>query len=447
MRIPQKALNRLLPNLLATIDPSSFPQQAEAIHSPAKWVLIGAASRTGKTFAGARIFVRKLLDDYVAMPWGADREYWCVAPTFDDCRAQKLELLKLIPEWLIDWERQGDKKAFFDGSHGRGFLFLAGGATVMFKSAERPERLVAFKLRGIWWTEIARSKVAAWPNIYARLSNYADSWFVADTSPLGRCWFYKDVWAPALAGGFRNASVHTWRATDSPFVPREVIEEARTNLPPEWFAREFEASWDALQGQIYSINDDVHIRDCPFEPQWAIVSCDLNTTSTHAAEFVWAYGTGRGSAVRVWVAGAYRRVIGLDYDSYAHDIADRVKTLTLRFGVGRVRLVVDPSMHRDMKAKLMALGVTPRNAINDILPGVRTLGSALSPLPGAGPRMTFSPDCRGVVDQLRQMRWVVASDGVVRPTPDKTLDDGWADACRYLAMDAFQHLSGAQQVA
>lgn len=433
--VPTNILRKLIPNLLATIDADTFPTQAEAVNSDARWVLIGAASRTGKTYAGARIFMRKLLDDYVKLEWGQEREYWCVAPTFDDCRAQKLELLHLIPEWMIDWEKQGDKKEFFDESHGRGFLFLIGGATIMFKSAERPERLVAFKLRGIWWTEIARSKVAAWPNVYARLSNYRDSWFIADTSPLGRCWFYKDVWEPAAQGRFRNASVHTWKAVDSPYVPAEVIEEARANLPPEWFAREFEASWDAFQGQIYSIGDHHVSESCPFTPEWAAVAADLNTTSTHPAEFIWCYGTGSGQTAQAWVAGCYEKVIGLDYDTYAKDIAFRVGQLKNQFS--KVRLIIDPSMHTDFKTKMHKLKLSPTNAINDILPGVRTLGAALVPLPGSGPRLTFSPEAQPVVDQLKGMKWVTSSDGVVKPTPDKSFDDGWADCCRYFAMAAF----------
>ncbi len=446
MMFPPNILSKLLPNLLATINRDIFPQQADAVNSPAKWVLIGAASRTGKTFAGARIFVQKLMHDYVAMPWGEDREYWCVAPTFDDCRAQKLELLQLIPEWLIDWDKQGDKKEFFDESHGRGFLFLLGGARIMFKSAERPERLVAFKLRGIWWTEIARSKIAAWPNVYSRLSNYRDSWFIADTSPLGRCWFYKDVWEPAAQGRFRNASVHTWKAVDSPFVPREVIEEARANLPPEWFAREFEASWDAFQGQIYTVDERVHVtRECPFTPQWATLAADLNTTSTHPAEFVWAYGTGKGHHARIWIAGAYKKVIGLDYDQYASDIWERMQALAQVFGA-RVKLVVDPSMHSEFKSKLIARHLTPWPAQNDVLPGIRTLGTALTPIPGMGPRMTFSEPGRPALEQLRGMKWVVSSDGVVRPTPDKTFDDGWADSLRYLAMDAMRMAGSATQL-
>lgn len=422
-----------------------------------RWILIGAASRTGKTFVGARIFVFKLLADYLLLPWGEEREYWCIAPTYDDCRAQKLELLKLIPRWMVDTAKQGGKGEFFDESHGRGVLFLIGGVTIMLKSAERPERLVAFKLRGIWWTEIARSKIAAWPNVYARLSNYADSWFVADTSPLGHCWFYQDVWKAAKEGRFDNASVHEWKAVDSPYVPRSVIEEARQNLMPAFFKREFEASWDAFVGQIYDISREVHERKvCPFRADFAVIAADINTTSSHPAEFLWAFGQGEGKKRRGWVAGCYQKVIGLDYDIYAADIA--AKYFELKRHIGKVEVRIDPSFHNAFKAKLRAMNVPIQNAYNEVLPTVRMLGSALiakplddvdrtgRPMWAEYPALTFSPAAYPVLEQIAGMKWTTGSDGVVRDVVDKGADDGWHDSARYLSAELFPAYGPARQL-
>lgn len=424
--------------------------------SEERWTLIGAASRTGKTYAGARIFLKRLLADYGLVD--EEREYWCVAPTYDDCRAQKLELLKIIPRELIDVEKQGGKGEFFDESHGRGVLFLVGGVTIILKSAERPERLVAFKLRGIWWTEIARSKVAAWPNVYSRLSNYPDSWFVADTSPLGHCWFYQEVWKPAKEGRFENASTHEWKAVDSPYVPASVIEEARRNLMPAFFKREFEASWEAFVGQIYDISADTHLfAECPFRPDYAILTADINTTSTHPAEFMWTYYQGDGKRRRAWVAGCYQKVIGLDYDTYALDIAAQYQRL-LRMFPGRVKVRIDPSFHNAFKTKLRGLGVSIQNAYNEVLPTIRMLGSALvarpldhyddwgKPVWAAYPSLTFGPAAQPVLEQIAGMRWMTGSDGVVRDTVDKSADDGWHDSARYMAAEVFPAFGPARQI-
>lgn len=385
-----------------------------------------------------------------------EREYWCVAPTYDDCRAQKLELLKIIPRDLVDWSKQGGKGEWFDESHGRGVLFLIGGVTIMLKSAERPERLVAFKLRGIWWTEIARSKIAAWPNVYSRLSNYADSWFVADTSPLGHCWFYEEVWKPAKSGKFKGASIHEWKAVDSPYVPPEVIAEARQNLMPAFFKREFEASWDAFQGQIYDITDQHEKKACPFRADFAVIAADINTTSTHPAEFLWAYGQGEGKKRRGWIAGCYQKVIGLDYDMYANDIAAKYAELRRTFADVRVR--IDPSFHNAFKAKLRQMNVPIQNAYNEVLPTVRMLGSALiarplddvdrigRPIWANYPALTFSGAASPVREQISGMKWTTSSDGVVRDVVDKSADDGWHDCGRYLAAELFPAFGPARQL-
>lgn len=437
-----------IPQLLRSIG-DHFPQQRDGVYSRAKFTLYGAASRTGKTHGAGEHFVDRLFEDYFligAGPQVGEVIYWAVGGvSFEDCKAQKTEILRLVPDSMIDYARQGDKRQFFDTTSGEGTLCLKGNRTIVLKSGGKPESLVAFRVRGIWVTEIARSKQAIWPNIYSRLSNYADSWFIADTSPLGHCWFYEQVWKPAKEGKFIGAKTFEWRAVDSPYVPKQVIEDARQNLMPAFFKREFEASWDSFLGQVYDIDDSKHLRkECPFVPEWALVAADLNTTSTHPAEFVTFLCDSKGKKPRAWVSQAYKKVIGLDYDLYASDISDAVKALQKKFQ--RVRLVIDPSMHNAFKEKLRGTGVTPWNAVNDILPGVRTLGSALMPDATGVPNLSFNPDALWVVDQLRALQWNVNPSGVILDTVSKALDDGGADAVRYGAMEIFRERSAATQV-
>lgn len=443
--IELSALRAWFPNLWESIGPH-FPQQKLAAESDAKYTLIGAASRTGKSYGAGEKFILKIGLDYFTLGLDKEVEYWAVAPNFNDCRAQKIEILRLVPHDMIDWAMQGDKTSFFDTTHGRGTLCLKGKRTIILKSAEKPEGLVAMKLRGIWWTEIARSKMAAWPNVYARLSNYPDSWLIADTSPLGHCWFYEEVWKKAKAGLFVGASTHEWKAVDSPYVPKSVIEQARQNLMPAFFKREFEASWDSFQGQIYDVDEALHIRAvCPFQPSWAVIAADVNTTSTHPAEFVWALCDGGPQyESRAWVEGAYGRVIGLDYDLYANDIQAKYSELKRRFR--RVEVRIDPSFHNELKSKLVNRGVPIQNAMNDILPTIRMLGSALVDRPRKGPRLTFSEAARPAFQQIAAMKWVVDSKGIVKDSVDKALDDGYHDACRYMGDVAFPAWGNAAQL-
>lgn len=403
-------------------------------------VVADAAVRTGKTFSAARKVMGRIRKAMITKPRPL-KTYWFIAPTHDEGIAQKIELVSMLAgSNLVDQRKQRSDNRWRDLKHGRGKVWLKNNVLIEFKSADRPEGLVARKIEGVWWTEIARSKYAAWPNVRSRLANTM-GWLIADTSPLGHNWAYIELVKPAMEGKTPGVSVHKWTAVDSPHIPREEIESARASLPKAFFERDYMASDDVFMGQIYDVDDAIHLRDgCPFQPDRCFVVADVNTTSTHPAEFVWGVAQGYGQSARAHIEGCYQKVIGLDYDVYANDLAAVVKAQRLP-----ARFVIDPSFHNEFKDKLRAQGLQPWNADNDVLKGVRTLGSMLMPLPNIGPRLTFARSCKPVLDQLRSMKWTVSGEGIVKPLPDKSVDDGWADACRYMAMD-LQWGAGFKQV-
>lgn len=406
----------------------SFDKQSAFCLDVARFVVADAAVRTGKTYSAARKVMARIRNDTIKHP-NRLKTYWFIAPTHDEGIAQKIELVALVGD-RVDLRKQRSDNRWKDLKHGRGKVWLKGNVLIEFKSADRPEGLVARKVDGVWWTEIARSKYAAWPNVRSRLANTM-GWLIADTSPLGHNWAYIELIKPAMEGKTPGVSVHKWTAIDSPHIPREEIESARLSLPKAFFERDFMASDDVFAGQIYDLDESVHLRDsCPFQPDRAFVVADVNTTSTHPAEAIVALAHGNGHSGRVHITVGYQRVIGLNYDVYAADLASLVNTQTLP-----KKFIIDPSFHNEFKSKLRAAGLAPMNADNDILKGVRTLGSLLMPLPGIGPRLTFARSCKPVFEQLRSMKWTVSSEGIVKPMPDKSADDGWSDCCRYLAMD------------
>lgn len=410
----------------------TFDKQAAFCADPARIAITDAAVRTGKTYSAARKAMARIRKAIRADPRTL-KTFWFIAPTHDEGVAQKIELLALLGPHMIDRAKQRKDNRWRDIKHGRGKVWLKGNALIEFKSADRPEGLVARKVHGVWWTEIARSKYAAWPNVRSRLAN-TRGWLIADTSPLGHNWAYVELIKPGLEGKLPDVSVHKWTAVDSPHIPREEIESARLSLPKAFFERDFMASDDVFAGQIYDLDETIHIKSaCPFVPERAFVVADVNTTSTHPAEFIWGVMRGSGPDARAHIEGCYQRVIGLDYGVYAADLAARVRSQGARLVT---EFVIDPSFHTEFKQTLRDLDLEPINADNDVLKGVRTLGSMLMPLPNIGPRLTFAPHAKAAFDQLRSMKWTVSPDGVVKPMPDKSVDDGWADCCRYLAMRA-----------
>lgn len=421
----------------------SFDKQQAFYDDPSRFSLAGAGVRTGKTYSAARKFLRRVLAE---SPSKRLRTYWVLGPTYDEVIAQKIELSDLIPDYLVDWKRQKRDHRFRDIKTGTGKVFLKGGALIEFKSAGRPEGLVARKIDGVWWTEIARSKQAAWPNVRSRLSN-TNGWLIADTSPMGRCWFYHDVWKPTLDGTFPESRAHHWTCEDSPHIPDSEVQEARESLSPEFFKRDYLASWDSFSGQIYPTWDRaIHMQENHAQGLKWIVGADLNTGEQPASFVVakvWgSYRTPNGRKIpRVHIEREYYERIGLDFEGYAHTLSNAIAEKRKH---GVAKLVIDPSMHNEFKHNLRAAGVTPWNADNGRMEGIRTVGSLLQVRSDGAPLLTADPSCVNLAEEFEGYAWKRTSSGVVTEEPDKSGADHLMDALRYACMEIYDRGTAKQ---
>lgn len=432
---------------LSAYQAKGFTRQRQAIIDVSRFVHVSAPVRTGKTFANARRFVRRLNQDRKAGKWADATEtvYWAVAPTLALTIVQKKELIDLIPSWQVDWRRQGTDERWQNTARGGGVVYLVGGGKIEFKTADDPESLVAEKLRGYWVTEAARVGARAHANLRARISNYTDSWACFDTSPMGRCAYWQDYIEPLRRKAMPDSTLYEWTLGESPFVPRAEIENARLTLPSSFFKRDYEASWDTFQGQIYDWSDALHFKPLSFMPDFGVVAVDVNTTSQHPASFLTMLASGQGEQARAWVRSEYREVIGLDYARYVRDI--KAAVVDLRKVVQDVRLIIDPSFHNELKEDLRNAGLTPINADNEVLPGIRCMGSALKGLLNSQPRLTVNPVCKFFGEEARGYSWKLTPDGLCKPEPDKSGMEGLMDAGRYACMSVFSGWrTGVKQV-
>jgi hypothetical protein len=448
---------------LETLDPTDFfPalheykgddffKQARFRADRSQYSLCAAASRTGKTYGAADQFTARIAEDLCVLPWEDEKLYWCVAPTHQLNAAQAKQLKRLIPDFMIDWERMYRRAKLHENWGARfgdgqgGVLYLIGNITIELRSAANPESLVAEKVRGIWITEIARIKWSAWSNIVERLSNYSDSWLIGDTTPVGHNWFYREVWEKAERGEFVGASIHHWTAYDSPYVAPEKIEAAKVNLSPEFFARGFLASFGAFYGKIYTAWTDSEkhvVNGCPFRPKKVIVSADLNANTERPAAFGEFLVGGkyvdpsREEWDRMHLAREFYRPIGLDYETYADEIAASVRRWRMAGyteETGTLEVIIDPSAHNAFKKMLRDRGVTPHNANNDVKQGIMTFGGAMV-IKGDAPIFTIDKRCKNFPREVNGYSWKVNANGVALEEPDKTLDDHLLDCGRYAAM-------------
>jgi phage terminase large subunit len=250
-------------------DDDLHPKAYDFFTDPARFCLAIAGRRGAKTFTGAKKFIYKIFAEdwprwkdkpYVPVIPGkggrasrrvkpgsalwrqrrARLHYWVVADTYELLDEPKRYLLQFIPE------------ALFDHVDTKGRWWLKGDILIEFKTIRDPSRKVGSGLNGMWIEEAARVKANAW-GLYQRPA-LADKqgWCIFTTTPLGRDWTYTAIEEKANKGE-PGYSAHAWVTLDNTRCDglADEVEEARRNLPPEYFEREYEASRSAFIGQIY----------------------------------------------------------------------------------------------------------------------------------------------------------------------------------------------------
>lgn len=254
-----------------------------------RFFAVCAGRRGGKTKGGAHAFALRMTDDLgdrllcqgrfahlKAPTWrgwiGSDAEplllYWVVAPTYRLLDYPKTELQK-----VLGLAAEGGLILAQDRS--AGVWLLRGGIKIEFRTAERPDLLVGSGLAGLWLEEAARLKSRAWHD--ALLGTVADltGWVLFTTTPLGRNWFWRDVWClgdpdeAQLASGDGGEEVKPdpaygairWWTEENTAVPGLAVEaEAmRARLPDALWRRNFRAAFDAFIGQCFDLQAERHL--------------------------------------------------------------------------------------------------------------------------------------------------------------------------------------------
>jgi hypothetical protein len=182
--------------------------------------------------------------------------------------------------------------------------WIVGGLRIDFLSGDRPERLVSHGYDGLWLDEAARLKPAVWrDNLRPTLSD-TRGWALFSTTPLGKNWFWSDIWArgdedaaaelgeiedrkpeAVLDQEFRCIAWTTADNTAQPHLAAEM-EIARRQMPEVLYRRNFEASFEAFEGQVLDLVASRHRSSVAYTRHGlaqAGLGIDLGTTSKHRA--------------------------------------------------------------------------------------------------------------------------------------------------------------------
>jgi len=428
----------------------TFPRQRAAILDDARFLSIGAGVGAGKTWAGARAFLRRIGRDLAACHARGERwtpnaavdlqkqrpflHYWAVGPVYGQSRLQEREIADALadyPELLLYWRGRS--------------LWLAGGVLIEFRSGSNPKNLAGPTLDGIWITEAARLNPDAWSDVLrSRLRGRpgrAVGWLITDTTPFGRNWYFEEIWQRGIVGGEARDpaySNHTWTTADNVISPDTVadVERARRQLPWRYFRRDYLASWEAFAGQVYEeFSRRVHVvphASIPRGLQRVVAGQDWGWT--HPAVFL--------------VGGVTEDALWIVEESYAAGVhvspspgltdcwVTRAKDATQRWGISS--WVCDPSRPEDVDTYLRA-GIPARPAQNDVQDGIRNVALRLHWVPASEgvaavrPRLFVSDRC---VNTIREFEAYIyppkARHGNEEPMKE---NDHAPDAARYLVAE------------
>ena len=249
----------MLPERWTRLDP--HPEQGRLISSAARFRVVAAGRRSGKTETAKRRLVLQALDPPdVAVP-----TYIAGAPTRDQARRIFWDDLKALcaREW-IEEVREVDLT-----------IRLRTGSRIMVVGLDRPQRIEGVAIDGAVLDEYAECRPEAWTqSLRPALSTRGrPGWCWFTGRPKGRNHFY-ELWRDAKTRTDWD-SFH-WVSAD--ILGPEEIEAARRDLDPLTFQQEYEADFVSFEGRAYyQFDANVHLRRLEYDPSQPVVFCfDFN---------------------------------------------------------------------------------------------------------------------------------------------------------------------------
>ena len=292
------------------------PEQHRLANSTARWRVVAAGRRSGKTEMAKRKLVMAALDP----PKVSTPTYIAAAPTRD--QAKRI--------WWDDIKALSPKQWIRDVSESELTVHYRTGSRLMVVGLDRPHRLEGIAIDGAVIDEIDECKPNVWTSSLRPALSTAGRpgwcWFIG--RPKGRRLLY-DLFQ-------QGGKVPDWEAfswTSGDIIGHEEVEAARRDLDPRSFAQEYEAAFLNPTGLVYyAFAREKHIEPVTYQPTLPLVFCfDFNVAP--------------GSAVVVQEQGDRTCVIGevhIPDDSRTDLVCERLRTM-YHGHTGDVAIYGDPS--------------------------------------------------------------------------------------------------------
>jgi predicted phage terminase large subunit-like protein len=215
-----------------TLDISLLPWQQEVWNHEARFKVVAAGRRTGKSRLAAYLLIVNALQ--------ADKGHvFYVAPTQGQARDIMWQTLLEVGHPVIE------------GSHINNLqIKLINGAMISLKGADRPETMRGVSLKYLVMDEYADMKPEVWEQILrpALADQKGQALFIG--TPMGRNHFY-ELYLYGQKGDDSSFAAFHFTSFDNPILDPAEIEAAKKSMSSFAFRQEFMASFEALGGELF----------------------------------------------------------------------------------------------------------------------------------------------------------------------------------------------------
>lgn len=210
------------------------PRQHDVFSDPTRFRVVIAGRRSGKTHeVGVELAT--------AAGEKPNSRAWYIAPTYRQARDIAWGTFRAMipPEMIVG--RPNEQRLEIQ---------LINGSAISLKGADDPDSLRGPGLDFAAFDEFAWIDPYAWDVVRPMLADRMGR-AIFTTTPAGHNWAY-DLYQRGLAGG--DPDWRSWQYTtrDAGIVAESEVEAARRDLDPRIFRQEYEASFETLQGRVYS---------------------------------------------------------------------------------------------------------------------------------------------------------------------------------------------------
>jgi hypothetical protein len=219
--------------------PRLYPKQEAAIFEDARYSIIEASTKSGKTVGCIAWMVEQAM-----LGPGRGANYWWVAPVFGQAKIAYRRLIAGLPEHV---HRRNETELW---------VSLANGSKIWFKSGEKPDNLYGEDVFAAVIDEATRLRQEAWWAVRSTLSATRGPVRIIGNVKGRKNWAYTLARKAEL--GAANMAFHKIVAADvvdAGFLDQEEVDDAQATLPAHVFAELYKAEPSDDGGNPFGIKD------------------------------------------------------------------------------------------------------------------------------------------------------------------------------------------------